>query len=548
MLVHEGLDRNFQFIVLEVGKQVERVRLHLDTPDDHLMRQIRSRDDYIDHLKSIIANKCYAYLQEHGNLAKRTVDLIRSINVVASNLERIADHAVNIVTQTNHFSQEDFLHRYDYDPFFREITAALELVPEAFDKLDTTKAVQICNAEVELDDLYRAKVDRILAEMASGRGIPDYVTAMMIFHYLERMGDCLLNIGEAIIFCKVGEKLKFHQFQSLHDTLSAVHPDEMDLDSIDFEGIWGTRSGARIGKVSTGASSVVDGDQVVYKEGDLRKIKLEKEKIELWNQLVPGLPPRIVEYQENERDATLLIEYLNGSNLQEIAITTDPDFLDEGLEAVQHTVRQVWLQTRTDQPAHAAFLGQLTRRLGDVVNVHPDFSAERKQIGGLTIPNVAELLHRNQDLDEVLAAPISVLGHGDFNLDNVIYDPARKQVHFIDLHRSAPMDYLQDIAVIMVSSFRLPVFDPAIRRRLNRVIASFFDFGVGFAEEIGDETFEIRLTLGLVRSFLSSTRFELDREFAQDMRQRAIYLLRKVDAHRDRPWESFEIPRDVLFY
>jgi hypothetical protein len=110
------------------------------------------------------------------------------------------------------------------------------------------------------------------------------------------------------------------------------------------------------------------------------------------------------------------------------------------------------------------------------------------------------------------------------------------------------MDYAQDVSVFLVSNFRVPVFEESRRKQLNRIVLSFYWFARQFAAEQDDETFEARLAAGLVRSFVTSTRFELERTFAENMMRRALYLLERLDAHRDAPWETFRLPQQVLLY
>lgn len=548
MLGYGGLDKNFEFLVIEVTRQVERTHRTLTRPDPRTMRKIAKRDDYVDHLKTTIESKCYAYLRRFGDIDKKTVDSIRSLNVITSNLERMGDFAVNIVRQTTHLTEPGFMERYDYHPFFQQVIQALGMVVDAVRNSDTGKAIQICEAELELDKLYRAKFSRILAEMANGDQTRNLVTSLFIFHYLERMGDCLLNIGEAVILSRMGEKLKIRQYQSLREAVASSRDLEGPVDEINFEGITGTRSGCRVGKVSDASEEDVE-QEVIYKEGDRDKIKSEKDKIEIWSRLAPDLPPRVVDYQEYDNNAALLIEYLEGSTLQEILLNPGGDgLLREVLEKFRKTVRSIWTASRRDEPAESTFLAELSDMIDDVFKVHPQFSGVRRQIGGVEIPEFADLLRRNLHLDRELVAPFRVFAHGDFNLDNIIYNPSNGKVHYIDLHRSDYMDYVRDASVFMVSNFRLPVFDQDVRGRLNRSVSDFLAFTRDFAREQVDETFEARLALGLVRSFVTSTRFELNHEFAENMMARAAYLLGHLDEHPPRPWREFSLPGAILTY
>jgi hypothetical protein len=56
------------------------------------------------------------------------------------------------------------------------------------------------------------------------------------------------------------------------------------------------------------------------------------------------------------------------------------------------------------------------------------------------------------------------------------------------------------------------------------------------------------MALALARSLYTSTRFELNDEFAKDMFLRAHYLMEKVVNHQGQPWEDFELSTDILFY
>ena len=55
-----------------------------------------------------------------------------------------------------------------------------------------------------------------------------------------------------------------------------------------------------------------------------------------------------------------------------------------------------------------------------------------------------------------------------------------------------------------------------------------YDFASGFAKKHADEHFDIRLGLGLARSFISSTRFILDKTLANKMFLRGVYLLESL--------------------
>jgi phosphate uptake regulator/aminoglycoside phosphotransferase len=556
----QDIEQNLRFLVVEVTKQVDRT-LHTITNTNNVLRlRFKSYDDYIDQLKGTIENACFMRLRQSENLDKRTVTYIRSMLVIASNLEHIADHAVDIVEQATRLNDKRFLERYDYRPFFSRVLEALSLVFETVMSGDTSGAIRIAKAELALDELYRDKFERILVELTTGpEDAPNLISSLNIFSLLERMGDCLLNIAEAVLLLKTGERLKIRHYNTLQETLTGVAgsddsdagggdakssaDDEVERD-FDFEGIWGTRSGCRIGKVS--ASNGKQPNDVIYKEGDRKKMYAEVQKIELWSKLAPSIPPRVVEYRETDNGAVLLIEFLAGRNLKEILVSPDDDLTGQALECLVATLDDIWTSTLAVEQTCPRFFTELAARFDDVRKIHPEANGQRQQISGLEISSFDKLLGRNLPLDELLCAPFSVLGHGDFNLDNIIFNRETEEIHFIDLHRSDTMDYVRDVAVFLVSSYRLPVFDPEVRRRIRTMTTGVLEFARRFAARHDDETFELRLAAGLARSLATSLRFELSGEFSKDMLDRSRYLVEKVYESATRAPASFELPCEVL--
>ncbi len=546
MKFQRAVKENLRFLVLEVTSLVDGAQRVLDTSDISTSEYIVSRDDYIDNLKSIVENKCFSEIFKAGRKNKPTVDLMKATLVVATNLERIADYAVNTVVQVSHYHDPKIVRRYKYKPFFDLIRRSLNDIPKALSTLDTKVALQICRCELTIDKLYEAFFTDILEKLRSGKDTEDLLTTIFIFRYLERIGDCLLNIGEAVLSASMGEKLKIHQFQALEESLEGL-PENATLADVSLQSIWETRSGCRIGLVEPKEDGRLT-TPVLFKQGRLKKLNAEKENIERWEKLVPGLPPKIFGFERHGNSGLLLLECFNGQTVEEMLFNADDQNLQDAVTALIRTIEDVWLRTKQDRPVNAEHFQQLKDRLQDVHRVHPEYKSSGDLFGSVTSPSFEELLQRASPIAENLQAPFSVLIHGDFNVDNIIYDSTNNSVHFIDLHRSRETDYVQDVAVFMISNFRIPVSGNDYRSRLNWIIAEFFNFARGFAKRHHDDTFEARLTLGLIRSFVSSTRFELKEEFANSMYLRAMFLLEKLIEHDGRGWSEFRLPQDALAY
>ncbi|MFO7566193.1 MAG: PhoU domain-containing protein [Enhygromyxa sp.] len=535
-----GVRENFRFLALEVGKLLEDTQRLLADPRSEAMSKIGARDDYVDNLKSMIENKCFRLLTNE-ELDEGTIDLIRAINTATNNLERIADFGVNIVGQLRYLSNYEILHRFDPEPFFKAIFEALTIVEDALFRRDMSLALNICRVELEIDELYAEVFGRIMDDLRSDDPPEDLVTTLFIYRYLERAGDSLLNIGEAAIFATVGEKLKVSEFQALEETLATEVG--LELAEVDYQGIWETRSGSRIGMVRAHDSGK---RSVVFKEGRTKKVYEEKLALERWEQLEPGLPPRVFGYHDHGEKASLLLEYLQGDTFQRIMLDSDARVCTTAFMMVIETIGRVWNSTLEPVACRPKFMRQISSRLPDVFKVHPEFRTPSTQIGELEVPGFEALLRGAKALDAQLFAPFSVLIHGDFNTDNIIVNLPQRRVHLIDLHRSRAFDYLQDVSVFIVSNFRLKIFDPAPRRRLDQVSVEFFAFAREFAEAHGDAGFDARLALGLARSLLTSTRFEMDLEFGRTMMLRARYLIERLLAHRARLGATPETPAEQI--
>lgn len=558
MLHHAGVDENFRFLVIAVIRQLEMAQRAIDAPHPELTDRIRGRDDYIDQLKCVIENNSFAYLQRYGEIDDRTLASIRAVYAITSNLENIADKSVGIAAQATHIAEPEILEAFAFPSAFQLIVEALELVDDAVRDRSTDAAEEIGRAEEALDAFHKASVAHALTGLESGGDAESLVACLIISQYLERIGDRLENIAEAIILLRMGERLKLRQFRSLRASVVAATHARDPIEGMEFTGIWGTRSGARIGSVSDRkmrfeqpmlwSPDDLPPPSIIYKEGDIGKIRDEKANIQRWQEVMPGLPPKLVEYQETDRDAVILIEHLPGGTLLEIALDRQDELPGNATDALQKTCAEIWRKTKADESVAARFIQQLQDRLDDVYRVHPRFREAGQAIDGHYIPAFSALVDRVADLDDELVAPFTVFGHGDFNLDNIIYDPAHQALHFIDLHRSGPMDYAQDVSVLLASAFRIPVFEKSVRRRLGSMAVTFLEFALRFAEEENDHAFQARLAAGLARSFMTSTRFEFQRPFADEMRRRSVYLLERLDAHRGADWSDFRVPRDVVVY
>lgn len=540
----EGVNENLRFLIHEVRKQLTRVKDFFESPSLDRIGSVLSKDDYIDNLKSVIQRKCYSLAARSHDGTTPPTGFLRAADAIAVNLERIADFCENVLDQARYLTSESVLKEYDCTPLFALVIKGLDLVEKALFDRDVETALQICRLENETDRVYFEGFQRVLEELKTGKRAQSLVTVLFIFRYLERMGDSLLNIGEAVLSATLGERVKIDQFKALEDTLESADF-EPAMDHVSLEHIKETKSGNRINRVLQSVGTEPE-KLVIFKDGPLKKLLAERESIEKWHEVRDDIAPRIYAFHHHGERGSILFEYLPGRNFEEVLLRGSQRDVNGALKAIESTLQFVWGTTRVDEPIAPHFLQQLKKRINEIYSLHPEFKRRDGAIGSLSGSSFDETLNRIEGHDEALVAPFSVLIHGDFNIDNIIYRPEGSRIHFVDLHRSTMMDYVQDVSVFLASNHRLQVFDAPVRRKINRAIRRFFRFSLGYAEEAGDRLFCARLAMGLARSFATSTRFILDKGFAKSMFLRARYLTERLLSCEPDQLAGFELTEEIL--
>lgn len=544
MIITKGIEENLRFLILEVQSQVGRTTEYLGEPSFEKLDSILARDDYIDNQKTIIQKQCF--LAATKAKAKNTVaiDVLKSIEIIAVNLERIGDFCEKIVRQLTYLEDEKFLDLFDFEPIFDDIIQGVGNTPAAvFDK-DIHTALSICRLEQQIDDHYATIFTAIMEMLKSGNNTQNLITVLFIARYLERMGDSLLNIGEAAASAFLGQNIKIGQMQSLHKSLEDANG-ETEISDLALESMGETKSGCRIDLVSD-KSLEADATMFVFKEGRRKKLTEEKAGVEYWDTLIPGIAPRIHASHLDGKNGAILFEYLKGVTFEKTLMDGPGHRLDDALDTLCKTLRMIWTRTQSPTSKTGAFTRQIGKRIQSVYNLHEDFAAQTMNMGNLEIHSYDELVAHAKEAEESLPLPFKVLSHGDFNVDNILFNSDDGKIRFIDLHRTGMRDYLQDASVFIVSIHRLPISQTHQRAAINRAVDKFFTCISSYAKSVDDRSFEMRLALGLARSYATSTRFVLNKTFAHDMLMRSRYLLERVIEHgTDKP-QKFKIPREIF--
>jgi phosphate uptake regulator len=523
----EDLGQDLAMMARLVQSQLIRSMTAFFQRDARAAEQVTQKDDQIDNLLGLIETKCFERIAGEAPNGVRSRQL-RGVFRVALNLEKLGDYAVNIAEQAVHASRLPARPiPFDLAGPARVALAALDEVITAFTDASAEKAKHACRCETELDRQYRDALFEAFRRLGRLHEDPAFViTNLFVSKFLERIGDSILNIGETTLFILTGERLKLHQYLHLEQVAGAVTPHAEG--ALDFRQIWGGISGARVGLVG-----LPQGEPLIWKEGDERKIDDEIREMEQWNRIVPGLVPDVKARHREDGRLSFLGQFLRGRLLRDVYLTRSWDEKTHATRRLLETVRDIWTATLVKEPPRVDYTRQIRERLPDLFALHPRLEALRRgetRVFGIAHGSLADLLDRVAALEATLAPPVSVRLHGDFNANNIVFDEEQDRVHFIDVHRSTHGDYLQDIGVLLVSNLRSPLADEGLAADLNRLNEQIRDFAAEFARLVGDDHFEARLTLSQARSLITSGRVVADFQFARDIFLQGVHLLERAAA------------------
>ena len=545
MRLPRNIRENLRFLLAESGSQVANLRRYFREPANTLAQRILDRGGYAYNLKLRIHESCLEQIVRDRKTDDSDVASLRALESIASDLERLTELCRDCIQQLEQMQDRRCLRPEVYRPMLGCMTRAIGRIEPAIRNSDTPLALKIGRVKPRLDRACRKQRKQYTADLKhNSKATEDLIAALLVSHCIEQMGDTLLNISEAVISINLGHIVNSDRYHSLQTSMEHLGVDDSNRRLV-IEPIAETRSGSAISGIATQDSDA--GYVAIFKDGQKRKLKEERQGLENWHEIYPGLAPRILSYHKRRQSAALLIEHLAGLTFEHILLHESRGLLRETLGRLNQTLESVWNETRTKKPVCASYMRQLARRLDDVYSIHPEFRQGDIRLCGRQVPAFNSLVKQALAREAQLCAPFSVYIHGDFNVDNIIYDPVEKRINFIDLHRSRYMDYVQDVSVFMVSNYRLQILDLPLRRRILQLTRDFYRFAAGFAVQSGDRTFEIRLALGLARSFITSTRFILDKSLARAMFMRSRYLLEQVLATAPGQEESFRVPIGEIF-
>ncbi|WP_284641106.1 phosphate signaling complex protein PhoU [Paenibacillus silviterrae] len=207
---HQAVDE-LQQELLKMGKQVEE-HIHLAVEalaamDEALAKRIIQEDDQIDEMMLAIEEKCVRLIALQQPMAS-DLRIIGMAMKISTDLERIADHAVDIAKIALRLAGEELVKPLEIIP--KMTLLAKDMLRESllsYTERNVHRAAALAEKDDELDKLYSTVMNEIIGLMNSDFARNRQLSQLMFAaHYLERVGDHTTNIGEGVIYMVTGKR------------------------------------------------------------------------------------------------------------------------------------------------------------------------------------------------------------------------------------------------------------------------------------------------------------------------------------------------------
>ncbi|MGG3924689.1 phosphate signaling complex protein PhoU [Metabacillus fastidiosus] len=168
---------------------------------------IIEEDTRIDNLEEEINDLAILLIAKQQPVA---IDLRRIIVAIkiATDIERIADFAVNIAKATIRIGKEPLIQPVHTIKKMHEIVLRmLSLVIQAYNEEDVVLAKEAADMDDEVDELYGQVIRELLKLMADEQENFNQINQFLfVCRYIERAGDHITNVSESVLYLVKGKR------------------------------------------------------------------------------------------------------------------------------------------------------------------------------------------------------------------------------------------------------------------------------------------------------------------------------------------------------
>ena len=213
----EALTQALVAMAGEVERQLDLAIRSLVRRDSAVAETAIAGDQAIDRREMEMDHLALELIVRQRPLAS-DLRLVMAIIKLSPDLERVADHAVNIARQALILNSVPPLKPFATIPRMAEIaTGMVRDAINAFVRHDSGLARAVIERDAELDALHESVFRELLTYMmADPTTIPRALALLLVSRSLERVGDQGTNMGEQVVFLVEGADIRHRQGPSEH--------------------------------------------------------------------------------------------------------------------------------------------------------------------------------------------------------------------------------------------------------------------------------------------------------------------------------------------
>ncbi|WML43106.1 phosphate signaling complex protein PhoU [Neobacillus sp. PS3-40] len=170
-------------------------------------KQIINNDTIIDDLEHEINDKAIILIAKESPVARDLRKIIVALKI-SSEIERIADNAVNIAKSTLHIGKEKHIKEIIDIPKMMDL--ALEMLGDsltAFLTEDVELARNCAQKDDKVDEMYGKLIKELMGYIQQNPDKTNQITQLaFVCRYIERLGDHSTNIAEHVIYLVTGKR------------------------------------------------------------------------------------------------------------------------------------------------------------------------------------------------------------------------------------------------------------------------------------------------------------------------------------------------------
>nr|WP_263327293.1 phosphate signaling complex protein PhoU [Neobacillus sp. Marseille-Q6967] len=170
-------------------------------------KEIIQNDTIIDDLEHEINNKAIVLIAKESPVARDLRRIIVALKI-SSEVERIADNAVNIAKSTLHIGDEKHIKEIVDIPKMMDL--ALEMLSNSltsFLKEDVDLAKNCAKKDDKVDEMYGILIKELMGYIQKNPDKTNQITQLaFVCRYIERVADHSTNIAEHVIYLVTGKR------------------------------------------------------------------------------------------------------------------------------------------------------------------------------------------------------------------------------------------------------------------------------------------------------------------------------------------------------